>query len=769
VEVDGRDVLVQSLWIGGTVADIAGREFAVFGITGGDIGQTTSRQIREHATWHARAGDAEWSLGAPAVVFGPPAKPVGLAAEVDGHDVVLSWSSVRGATDYYVHVYRFGETELLETVRVGADPSACRVQARISGLVARLTHVFRVEAERAGVPMRGELSDPVTARVGGGRSPQASDRAAGTGGGSGSCTVPVEVDPFVEVTGVCPEDGYSWSLRAAGGGFECDRVDSAGTSPGERVVSCPSVEPPYVVVRVGGVAKCRRTLSAPPSESLGPPECEEGFLPSGGGASCSRTDRVPATATTVYSCEDGYTLVNLGTPFCSKDETEPATATVSYVCDGGGVFVPGAVGGGHCRILVAAKATTTYSCRSGYSLVRFFVSPGVTGRRCERPVPAKATTTYSCSAGYRLVTVPLGGRYCRKLVAADAATTYSCRSGYSLVRFFVSPGVAGRRCERSLPAKATTTYSCSAGYRLVRIPLGGQYCRKSTPATATYVCPGGYTRSGATCSKYAYKDLTGARCPAGYTVVFNGLVFLCRKRVTTPATVTYSCASGRLSGTDCVLTATPTATVTYSCAAGRLSGAECVLTATPKSTTSYSCTKGTLSDTDCVLTASPRSKTAYSCDSGALSGTRCVITAPPKATVTYDCDDAPPGYTLSGTDCVKTTTGQPARPTVYTCRGGYDRNEPPGGAGPPTCTKTDTVDATVTITPASCPAVPRGEPEYRLVTERVATATRRACIRTVTADATVTRTYMCPRNYRLETTTAGGDTDHTCRRDKPAA
>jgi len=148
VEVDGRDVLVQELFIGGTVADIAGREFAVFGITGGDIGQTTSRQIREHATWHARAGDAEWSLGAPAVVFGPPAKPVGLAAEVDGHDVVLSWSSVRGATDYYVHVYRFGETELLEPVRVGADPSACRVQARISGLVARLTHVFRVEAER---------------------------------------------------------------------------------------------------------------------------------------------------------------------------------------------------------------------------------------------------------------------------------------------------------------------------------------------------------------------------------------------------------------------------------------------------------------------------------------------------------------------------------------------------------------------------------------------------------------------------------------------
>ncbi|MDE0194056.1 MAG: hypothetical protein OXP08_00745, partial [bacterium] len=96
------------------------------------------------------------------------------------------------------------------------------------------------------------------------------------------------------------------------------------------------------------------------------------------------------------------------------------------------------------------------------------------------------------------------------------------------------------------------------------------------------------------------------------------------------------------------------------------------------------------------------------------------------------------------------------------------RNEPPGGAGPPTCTKTDTVNATVTTTPASCPAVAAGETRYRLVTERVATTTRRTCIRTVTADATVTRTYTCPRNYKLETTTDGGDTEHACRLNKPA-
>jgi len=241
--------------------------------------------------------------------------------------------------------------------------------------------------------------------------------------------------------------------------------------------------------------------------------------------------------------------------------------------------------------------------------------------------------------------------------------------------------------ERSAPAPAATVYSCGSGYSLVRIPLGGQYCRKSTAATAKYSCPGGYTLSGKSCYKYTYTNPTGATCPAGYTLVYN-------------------------------FTATPTSETVYSCSSGRLSGSNCLLT-------------GTL-------------------------------------TVTYDCDDAPPGYTLSGTDCTKTITKQPTRPTVYTCPGGYDRDEPPGGAGPPTCTKTDTTNATITTTPASCPAVAAGDTAYRLYEDHFAGGVKHTCERTLTVDAEITRTYTCPPNYRLETTTTGGDTDRACRLDKPA-
>ncbi len=368
--------------------------------------------------------------------------------------------------------------------------------------------------------------------------------------------------------------------------------------------------------------------------------------------------------------------------------------------------------------------------------------------------------------------------------------------------------------ERSAPAPAATVYSCGSGYSLVRIPLGGQYCRKSTAATAKYSCPGGYTLSGKSCYKYTYTNPTGATCPAGYTLVYNGIFAQCRKKLTADATVTYSCSSGRLSGSecvftatptpkttyscrsgrlsgsDCILTATPTAKTTYSCRSGRLSGSDCILTATPTAKTTYSCRSGRLSGSDCILTATPTAKTTYSCRSGRLSGSDCILTATPTAkttyscssgrlsgsdciltgtlTVTYDCDDAPPGYTLSGTDCTKTITKQPTRPTTYTCPAGYDRNEPPGGTGPPTCTKTDTIDATVTITPASCPAVAAGEPPYRLYEDHFAGGVKHTCERTLTVDAEITRTYTCPPNYRLETTTTGGDTDRACRLDKPA-
>ena len=386
------------------------------------------------------------------------------------------------------------------------------------------------------------------------------------------------------------------------------------------------------------------------------------------------------------------------------------------------------------------------------------MQPGVAGHQREKSVPATAKTTYSCSGDYSLVTIPMRGQECRKSVPATAKTKRSCSGDYSLKTFFVQPGVVGYRCEKSVLATAKTTYSCSEDYSLVTIPMGGQYCRKSTAATATYSCPTGYTRSGATCHKYTYTSPSGRSCPAGYSPIYTGLVVTCRKKLTTAATVTYSCSSGTLSGSNCILTATPTSMTTYSCSSGTLSGSNCVVTATPTSTTTYSCTSGTLSVSSCIFTATPTPETMYSCTSGRLSGSNCILTNTP--TVTYDCDDAPDGYRLSDQNCTRVTIKIATRPTIYTCPATYTRNEPTDPTNPPTCTKIDIINATVTTTPASCPKV---EPPFRLYEDRVAGRTKHTCERTITTAALITRTYSCPTDYRLEKTINGQETEYICR------
>ena len=806
----------DGLLLTSSVDQIAGQEFAVFGTTGGDIRGTSRQAIEEHGIYRFRPGGKDWTLGTPRIVYGPPSKPLNLSATVEGQTVVLSWSSVPGATGYYVRIYRFGATRSFRTVPVDADPGSCSVRATISGLASRVTHVFRVEAERAGVPMRSELSEQVTASLTSGRNPRGaagSVPASGESvGGSGSCTVPVEVRPVVGESASCPVDAYSWALRAVGGGFVCERLDSAASVPGTTVVGCPRVVPEYAVVPVGGVEKCRRTLVAAPTETLGDPECGEGFLPVRGGASCSRTDSLPATAT--RGCPDGYTLVGLGVPLCS--DSVPASATTSYEC-GSGYRLVGS-GSPACVSSVAATESVRYSCRAPYSLVNLDTP------FCYDSVPATATTSYECRSGYRLVTRLLGGtitRECRRTVAATETVTYSCEPGYTLVNF------GTRSCYRSVPAKATTSYECRSGYRLVSRLVGGsitRVCQRTVAATASYSCDRGYTRSGRSCSKYIYTSLTNGACPAGYTVFFNGFAHLCRKKVTVDATVTYSCAGGySLSGSTCTRSVAPTSRVTYSCASGySLSGRTCTRSVAPTSRVTYSCASGyTLSGTNCTRSVAPTSRVTHDCDdapagytlSGSsctdtiapiarpsyhcnkappghtLSGTNCVHRVAPTSRVVYDCDDAPagytlsganctdttapttsydcdtapPGYTLSNQDCVKITTRAPTRPTIYTCPATYTRIQPADTTGKPTCEKIDIINATVTTTPRGCPAVRPTEPLYELQEDHVAGTTKHTCERTITTTAIIEPTYECPTGYTLTTTTDNKGTRRTCR------
>ena len=358
---------------------------------------------------------------------------------------------------------------------------------------------------------------------------------------------------------------------------------------------------------------------------------------------------------------------------------------------------------------------------------------------CVREVPGALRSRPGppeCEAGFAWVPT---SRVCSRTesVPASSLTRYACSKGYALVVTVVPFGTPLRQCKKSVPATARWQYVCSEGYSLVRVPLGGQYCRKSVPATATYSCPSRYKRSGTTCYRYLYTNPSGTRCPTGYAIIYNGLFYLCRKKLTIAATVSYSCRSGRLSGSECVFTATPTTETVYSCRSGRLSGSECVFTATPTT------------------------ETVYSCRSGRLSGSKCISTSAPTSTVTYHCDNAPAGYTISGKRCVKTTTRTATQTTAYYCDRGYTHD-----TGDNTCSRTITSTPTE-ITVYGCPSVPPGEPPYRLRTTTTATTAAKTCTRTITI-AAERGPPTCPpppdgqRPYTLTVTDNGDGPRHMC-------
>ena len=700
--------------------------------------------------------------------------------------------------DPWSSVYELTERPRIEYMIVGVAKGDHKM---IEGLSQGIKYsVLRANDEYWSLGTPAIAADPARPGSGTDSSEEDSD-GTGTTDGRGGPAAAISGESY------CPvNDGYSWDRWVDDDGdWWCDRVKIAD-------VASTTVERCDVVgdeLRVGadGAWVCAQEVSGTLRSRAGPPECLEGFslvaVLVGGVPQqvCSKTDREAATSTP--GCPAGYMMLTLQSEVCYR--SVPATAaTTTYSCPDEYSLVSIPMGGQQCRKTVPASSKTTYSCSGDYSLVMFFVQPGVEGYRCEKSAPAASKTTYSCPDEYSLVSVPMGGQYCRKTVPASSKTTYSCSGDYSLVMFFVQPGVEGYRCEKSAPAASKTTYSCSTGYSLVSVPMGGQYCRKTTAATAKYSCDSGYTLSGTTCSKYTYTSPTGRTCPSGYTPFFNGFAYLCRKKLTTTATVTYSCSSGTLSGSNCVFTATPTSKTTYSCtlgrlsgsncvfttkptpettyscssgrlsgsncvftttptpettyscSSGRLSGSNCILTATPTSKTTYSCSSGRLSASNCVFTATPTPKTTYSCTSGRLSGSNCILTTAP--IYTYDCDDAPDGYELSGSECTKTTTAIPTPTTINYCDDGYELNTENN-----TCNKTITTVPNK-ITTHSCPT----DQGYQLTTIATATTTTRTCKRTITI-AAETGPPMCPpppegeASYTLTiTTNSDGQTTHTC-------
>jgi len=206
----------------------------------------------------------------------------------------------------------------------------------------------------------------------------------------------------------------------------------------------------------------------------------------------------------------------------------------------------------------------------------------------------------------------------------------------------------------------------------------------------------------------------GAGCPSGASAS-NGQ---CVSTTTVSPNTSSACTTGTPSGGNCVVTTSPT--VAYSCSSGTLSGSRCVVTTSPS--VSYSCPSGySLSGSNCVKTVAA-TVSSYSCSSGTLSGSNCVLTSAP-------IEGCPSGYTLVGSICQKDSNPSKTTPPTWSCPSGYTGS---GSGASMTCT--ETVAATPSYT---CPG------GYTL--------SGSTCTTTIVA----TGSYSCPSGYTQGGTGSG--------------
>ena len=174
----------------------------------------------------------------------------------------------------------------------------------------------------------------------------------------------------------------------------------------------------------------------------------------------------------------------------------------------------------------------------------------------------------------------------------------------------------------------------------------------------------------------------------------------------------------------------------YSHVDGKLLYAENTTGQVAASVTSYSCPAGqTLSGSNCIsTTTSSASIASYSCPSGyTLSGTSCTAVASTTVAATLSSYSCPAGQTVSGSQCLNTVT-QNATVSSYTCPSGFSLSGT-------TCTRTTT--STSAATPVySCPG---GQ-----------TLSGTSCVATSSYGATPV--YSCPSGYSLSGTQCNGTT-----------
>lgn len=353
-------------------------------------------------------------------------------------------------------------------------------------------------------------------------------------------------------------------------------------------------------------------------------------------------------------CEDGYAL-NTTTHLCEK---------VVIACpDGYYVYNGSCKKDAYCYDAAPKKTQSFASCPSGYF-------PTGSGDECIKLI-------YTCNPGDSL-----SGQTCTYSVstaAQSAFSGYSCPSGGSL-----STPCSTANC--SFTNLVTCRYADGS-----TCPCGSSACAYSDPPmVANNTCsltPVSTTLLNSSISNgigvYNYSAVTKT-CPDSNCYVPSSTIYQ-------PATATYYCSSGTLSGTSCIVSTTGSCgyTLQVQCtkdgAPCNCGDSTCNGTIGP-SVTSSSCPSGaslynhTMTNNTIIGnlslysysanysgTSTVPASVAYSCSQGTLSGSTCAIYVPPSnysgtATYTTAC---PNGGTLQGSVCV-TNVSYPATPvTLY--------------------------------------------------------------------------------------------------------
>lgn len=189
-----------------------------------------------------------------------------------------------------------------------------------------------------------------------------------------------------------------------------------------------------------------------------------------------------------------------------------------------------------------------------------------------------------------------------------SATSYTNTYAYANSGNITARSDLGSYGYQTVSAAATQGYGCSTGTLTGSGSSSTCVTTTSVAPTVTYSCPSGQTLQGTQCLS-STNVLTPANaaysCASGATLTGSGSSSTCVTTTSVAAKSTYTCPSNAtLSGTNCVYSQTTAATPNYSCASGNLSGSNCVGTTTVgANVSSYSCPSGySLSGTTCSLT-----------------------------------------------------------------------------------------------------------------------------------------------------------------------